>query len=291
MPAITRNQRKNVIAAKPAVIPVSQSPALQNFNNCVCGSFHNKIKGLLLKCEMEVSKENKMKVALEIYKLINKELYELIKNDAGVAIWIKFLCIVFDKIIYFEKEYHTGSWNEIDKKLVETFQNELGKAKIFVVNTIKNYNSGILTDVVVKTKEKIASLECQRPQRPRRNIPRVDYTGMDTIEPESEFDGIPDIWADETIQEDPDYEFEEQQPRWAKIHPELSAEEKFELKNHLTQLVDNNRVRRIVSQVNYTGMDMNYDDKGVIHIAKKRFEDGKVKYIWQSYSLSKANEI
>lgn len=38
----------------------------------------------------------------------------------------------------------------------------------------------------------------------RRNF--VDYTGMDTIEPESEYDGITDIWFDLTLAEDPDYE-------------------------------------------------------------------------------------
>jgi hypothetical protein len=40
---------------------------------------------------------------------------------------------------------------------------------------------------------------------PKRNIVRVDYTGMDTIEPYGEDDGITNIWADETIREDPDY--------------------------------------------------------------------------------------
>jgi hypothetical protein len=42
-------------------------------------------------------------------------------------------------------------------------------------------------------------------RRSKRKVPKVDYTGMDTIEPESEFDGITDIWNDETIYEDPDY--------------------------------------------------------------------------------------
>ena len=41
--------------------------------------------------------------------------------------------------------------------------------------------------------------------RPTRNVPHIDYTGMDTIEPECDFDGITDIWADLTIYEDPDY--------------------------------------------------------------------------------------
>jgi len=47
------------------------------------------------------------------------------------------------------------------------------------------------------------------PKRSLRNIPRVNYAGMDTIEPESEFDGITNIWADLTIYEDPDYVIEE----------------------------------------------------------------------------------
>ena len=45
--------------------------------------------------------------------------------------------------------------------------------------------------------------------RPKRNIPVVDYTGMDTIEPESEHDGITNIWYDNSIHYDSDYEFEE----------------------------------------------------------------------------------
>lgn len=44
-----------------------------------------------------------------------------------------------------------------------------------------------------------------RPPCLRSNLPPVDYTGMDTIEPQNEYDGITDIWADQTIYEDPDY--------------------------------------------------------------------------------------
>lgn len=44
-----------------------------------------------------------------------------------------------------------------------------------------------------------------RMRRTRRKYKKVDYTGMDTIEPESDYDGITNIWADKTINEDPDY--------------------------------------------------------------------------------------
>ena len=42
-------------------------------------------------------------------------------------------------------------------------------------------------------------------RRTRRKYKKVDYTGMDTIEPLNEYDGLTNIWADETIYSDPDY--------------------------------------------------------------------------------------
>ena len=66
--------------------------------------------------------------------------------------------------------------------------------------------------VITRNQRKTATIVTQSadmPKRSRRNIPRVNYAGMDTIEPESEFDGITNIWADLTIYEDPDYVFEE----------------------------------------------------------------------------------
>jgi len=92
-------------------------------------------------------------------------------------------------------------------------------------------------------------------------------------------------------EDDDDDEDEEEKPKWAKIHPELSTNEKTEMKQYITKLADNQRARRNVPRVNYAGMDMNEDDDGKLHMPKRRFEDGRVKYIWQSYSLSEANEI
>lgn len=295
MPVVTRNQRKNVIAdAKPVIVKPQVSDYLYRENKRL--SFINKMKNLLAKCEQAIGKENKMICALEVYQTINRDVNKLLQ-DTGVPIWIKFICSVFDKIIQFETDYRNGGWNEINEQLVEKFNQELSLAKKFVVNIIKNYNHEVWSELVSQCKDKITALEAQRP---RRNIKRVNYTYMDTIEPECEDDGITDIWADLTLNEDPDYEFEEDEEdeeeeedlrRWVKVHPELSVEEKNELKQHLAKLVDHHRVRRSVARVNYAGMDMNEDDEGQIHIAKRRFEDGKVKYIWKSYSLSEANEI
>lgn len=293
MPAVTRSQLKNVVAAaKPVIVQPQVSDEL--CRELARDSFVIKMKKLLAQCEQANGKENKMNIALKIYQTINSHVNKFLQND-GVSKWIKFLCTVFDKIIQFETEYRNGEWLLINEQLVEKFNQELNLAKKFVVNIIKNYEGIEYRELVSQSKDKIAALEGQRP---RRNIKRVNYTYMDTIEPECEHDGITDIWFDLTLSEDPDYKFEEDEDdeeedrtRWAKIHPELSAEEKTELKQHLTKLVEHHRVRRNISRVNYAGMDVSEEDEGQIHIAKRRFEDGKVKYIWKSYSLSEVNEI
>lgn len=295
MPVITRNQSKNVINVNPVITSVNVS-VTEPFSK----SFVDRTKILLANCEREKGMKNRMKIALEIYKNINQQIYKIIEVE-GINKWIRFICVIYNKIVEFEAEYYSGSWNRIDKNLIEIFMNEVNKSKNFIVNTIKNYNELPLTDLILSVKSKIAN---SKSHRPRRNIPRVDYTGMDTIEHECEFDGITNIWSDLTIQEDPDYDFEEDEEdeededqyeddksKWAKIYPELSSQEKTELKNHLFNLVEHHRVKRNVPKVNYAGMDMNEEDDGQIHISKRWFEDGKVKYIWKSYSMSKANEI
>lgn len=63
----------------------------------------------------------------------------------------------------------------------------------------------ILLDRKFKKVNDIVNYVVNKNIRPKRNIPRVDYTGMDTIEPESKFDGMTDIWYDESIHFDDDY--------------------------------------------------------------------------------------
>lgn len=71
----------------------------------------------------------------------------------------------------------------------------------------------------------------------------------------------------------------------------LSSHPKFIQAKEYISRSENVRPRRSVARVSYVGMDMNDEDDGKIHINKRRFEDGKVKYIWKSYPLSQANEI
>lgn len=282
MTVITRNQAKNI----------------NNKTMTEGEKFTKTIQTLLSQCELAVSVQNKTKVVLKIYQTINNDLYKILQKE-GVNKWIKFVCTCFYKILEFEDYFATNDCSKINRKLLEAFKGELCKAKEFIVPIISNYQGFEFADFVNKTKKTIADMGTRRSSR---NILRVNYTGMDTIEPESESDKITDIWADKTFEKDPDYEFdedededeeddEEEKPKWAKIHPELSTNEKTEMKQYITKLADNQRARRNVPRVNYAGMDMNEDDDGKLHVPKRRFEDGRVKYIWQSYSLSEANEI
>ena len=282
MTVITRNQAKNKTMTEGE-------------------KFTKTIQSLLSQCELAVGVQNKSKIVLKIYQTINNDLYQILQKE-GVSKWIKFICTCFYKILEFENYFATDDCSKINIKLLEALKGELCKTKEWIVPIITNYCGFEYADFVSKTKKTIADMGTRRSSR---NILRVNYTGMDTIEPESE---STDIWADKTFEKDPDYEFEEdededddeyeeddeeeeEKPKWAKIHPELSANEKTEMKQYITKLADNQRARRNVPRVNYAGMDMNEDDQGKLHVPKRRFEDGRVKYIWQSYSLSEANEI
>lgn len=48
----------------------------------------------------------------------------------------------------------------------------------------------------------------KEPRYPKRSIRPVCYTGMDTIVPKDEYDGITNIWKDNTKYTDPDYVYE-----------------------------------------------------------------------------------
>jgi hypothetical protein len=158
------------------------------------------------------------------------------------------------------------------------------------MDILKNYkpeNDKQINHRIIDAQTEIRWIECSRPLR--RNIKNVDYTGMDTIEPESEFDVITNIWEDLTLEEDPDYEFEEdEQEDDEEECLQLSDTIKSEVTDYLTHL----RSKRNIPTVNYAGMDMSNEDEGQINVCKRWFNKDKgVTYIWKKYPLSKANEI
>ena len=289
MPVITRSQSKNnKIISFVALTPRER--------------FIADMKQMLKLLEEAAGMENKMKIALKIFEDIDTKFKKYLVSD-GLHVWIKFIATIFNKTTELTEDRRLGKYFEIDENLVEKFFIVLNRVRNFTYLTVKEY-CGVLEfePKIFEAKKEIKRLETMRILR---NINRVNYTGMDSIEPENEFDGITDIWADLTINEDPNYEEEDDEDEddedeedeiveakatSSVVHPELTTEEKSELKDHLSSL-SKIREKRNIPRVNYAGMDMNEEDEGKIHVNKRWFENGKVKYIWNTYSLSQANEI
>jgi hypothetical protein len=290
MPVITRNQRKNfdntvnnTVTGKPL-----NSFDQKIINNETELSFILLMKNLQEEFFSQKDKADKIRVFLEIFKNINKDLPYHVKTNPEK--WIVFLATVFNKTVELKAEYEKCLWADVDKALVRNFNEEYLKSYYFTMGILRNYKNiktGRGREIIDDAQTEIRCIECSRPFR--RNIMSVDYTGMDTIEPESEFDVITDIWADLTLEEDPDYEFEEdEQEDEQEDCLQLSVTIKSEVTDYLTQM----RSKRNVPKVNYTGMDMTDEDEGQINVCKRWFgKDGNITYMWKKYPLSKANEI
>lgn len=184
------------------------------------------VKDYLKEQSEAVGMSDQMKAAFKLMKYINEELPPIID-----LIGMKFVLCVYSKTVQFSDEFNRGKYEELDRVLVKQFMREIEKsekmARKYILNHHMDYTPVSETDAqnlqIFKTAlkdrknraKKIAkdtykqNIVPTTNVRPRRNIPRVDYTGMDTIEPEDEYDGITDIWYDDSISYDPDYNPEE----------------------------------------------------------------------------------
>lgn len=302
MPAVTRSQRKNSVTNVPIVNRASDVVPIRNCVKLTItipspmmdakALFVSEMKELLKLCEVVEGKENKMKIAMKIYELNNNKLPQLISCN-GLDTWIIFMATAYNKTTEFYKECEMGNYAQLDKNLVEKFLHNLEIYRKMTTDIIKNYNGIKSHPHLNEAKAEILRDVSTPSTRPRRNIRRVNYAGMDSIEPECEFDGITDIWADLTLEEDPDYIFEDDEDDeveeidakeqicekiWANVYPQAEVE-------------SSSRPRRNRKPVSYAGMDMNEDDEGYINVAKRWFENGKVTHFWRKYAMSQANEI
>ena len=180
-------------------------------------SFIAKIKKILADCESAVGKANKMRECKNVMKINSNDLPYLLEKSKlyDKNCWQKYAVTVYNKCIEFDNEYILNNgWYEVDQELVREFVSEYQFTKKIVTNHIKSVDINTLTkeehkQFVTDAKKAIETAEKGRYRR--RNIPVVNYTGMDTIEPECEYDGITDIWYDDSYSYDPDYVPEEEE--------------------------------------------------------------------------------
>jgi hypothetical protein len=264
-----------------------------------CTGLIMRIKFLL--CSLnEANNDKKFKVitATEIYSLLNSEMMKhdkLYKSN-------KFVLTVFNKT--FELEDSTNDKDMIsgvDLKILENLRTEMIKIR----PTLRSLIEKIEDNVILQNDLNRARANMNKIQRPRRNMQRVNYAGMDMTSEDigelcvfkpwfengkviekcsrrrlSQANELDD--EDYVFEEDQDDKEEEEQDAkekfckkiWAKIHPESTA-----------------MPRRTRKQINYAGMDMNEDDIGEVSICKPWFKDGKVTYKWSKRNLSQVNEL
>jgi len=217
MPVVTRSQsKKNSLKPieKPVVKSVENPDKTKYFK--IKDSFVAKVKKTLADCESAVGKANKMRECKNVMKYNSDNLPYLFEKSKLYEIncWQKYAVCVYNKCVEFDNEYILNKgWPELDQELVREFVSEYQFTKKIVVNHIKTINIIIILNeehikLVTNAKKAIENAE---KGRWRRKVPVVDYTGMDTIEPESEEDGITDIWYDDSYSYDSDYEPEEEE--------------------------------------------------------------------------------
>ena len=314
MPAITRSQMKNsknsvvnapIVNLLKDVVPIRNCVKLTGANpSPIIDSktlFISEMKELLGLCAISEGQENKMKIALKIYVINNVKLSELV-SSYGIDMWICYIATAYNKTTQFYKEWEMGNYSQYNKKLVEEFLWNLERYRNMFTDIIKNYNGNILHPNINEAKAEILREVSEPSTRPRRNIRRVNYAGMDmcsedigkicVFKPWFEDGKVIEKMSKKLLAhvnelDDEDYIFEEDQDEeeedkkeqfcnkiWAKIHPESA-----------------DMPRRARKQINYAGMDMNEDDIGEVSVCKRWFENGKVAYKWSKRSLSQANEI
>jgi hypothetical protein len=114
MPVITRSQSRN-----------SNTNEIKNF---ISGM--NK---LLASLDGKQGKENRMRVALEIYEYVNKHLPEIVEK-CGIEMWLGFVGSMFNKTTHMLSDAQQKSWVGVDNALVKKFITEIRKCRTLCVS-------------------------------------------------------------------------------------------------------------------------------------------------------------
>lgn len=167
---------KNIAYSNTYSTPNTKSTTIYTYNEQL---FLNNAQILINTINNSPNLHLKAEYIYELYQLINIQLLRFMKLSPSK--WMQLARVVYNKTSEFQLSITKIATHPLYKCIVSEFNSATKNLAPYFANT----------------------------SRPRRNIPLVNYTGMDTIEPESEYDGITDIWADLTIYEDPDYILED----------------------------------------------------------------------------------
>ena len=233
---------------------------------------------------MEIcDKQTKVIITTEIFRILSSEMMKhekFYKNK-------NFILTVYNKTFSLENQLQETDFMSIDKNIIENLRIELIKIRPIFEPLIANIKAELLLQ---------DSLD--NSQRPKRNLQRVNYAGMDMNSDDEGEICVFKPWfengkiiekmskrqlSDVNELDDEDYVLEEEQDQKEQVCKRIWAK--------ATQEKEEIIPRRTRKQINYAGMDMNEEDEGTINISKRWFENGKVTYKWSKRSLSEVNEI
>jgi hypothetical protein len=178
MPVITRSQSKKAVASE--VQPVITRTQVINLNTDAVyiemrDSFVSTVNRLLQLCSSAEGKENKMRVALEVFQIVNRCLPKLVEDKKG-DVFIRFAATIFNKTTEMLEDEEQCGWAGIDKALVKKFKTELLKSREFTGSFVKASSVSSPHECVTRARAEIAKME---KSRPRRAVMRVDYRDME----------------------------------------------------------------------------------------------------------------
>ena len=290
MPVATRSMKKATAMQISTIINNSQRlyqvPSILHLNNTIEETnFTNRLKILLRDCELAQGKYDKMRKAVEIFEQINQKFPKILSEKSSKlnTQWSVFAACIYNKTTEFYINFANDCKDVMDKNLTKNHYFEFIKARKFLKAYLKNLKISNPSCIDMTNNHFAKAFknidEYENVTRPRRNISPVDYTGMDTIDPECEYDGITDIWVDLTINYDPDYV------------PEKDENEDEEENEDEMSAVSHSRPKRNIKQINYSEMDMGEEDQGSINICKTKWNNRIPMYYWVKYPASQANEF
>lgn len=274
--------------------------------------FYDYIKSSLAKFDIFKTKSEKMKLCLEMFTEINKAVPIIFKNDCRLwsKSWFKFAATAYNKADELMRGFLTNEYDSVESDLVIEFAKCITKSKQMLAEQFKKIkpvtnNSSSLSPFKFSDNIDANSILYQSPfremyesiyqddknsckiERPKRNVPRVDYIGMDTNEPLGEPNNSKGIWYDNTVKYDSDYIPEEDEES-------DSDDEEFMRKNSFvtkrlkrTETVNNHKQisksfrelhPRNIRKINYSGMDMTDEDKGSVYVCQVKWTNRVPKY-------------
>lgn len=165
----------------------------------MCDDLHKL--ALLNLYDIRVIKYDIIRVITDVMQFVNVYLPRLIEKPNI----IKFVKTVLYKSMELKKQGEMY-FQTIAGKPITSYDLKCMKSFNFAINEATKCATLLLSNTTdVKQYCNFIGKKPNAENVTKRNRKIVDFTGMDTIEPESEYDGITDIWADNTIYTDPDY--------------------------------------------------------------------------------------